>query len=354
MASERTLPSWLARVGLALALGLVAPAVVAQPSASDRETARALMSQGDKAYDAKDYPTALKAYRDAHALMHVPGTGIWVAKAELALGHLVEAREAAIEVTRMPKQAGEPPAFTKARADADELAKSLGARIPSLQVKVEGAPAGAQVTIKLDGGDLPVSVATIPRKVNPGKHAGVASAPGQRDATGEVVVNEGDNATLTLKFGAEPAAATPPSASAPAAPPEAAAPSPAPSSPPPAVASKGGVSPLVPIGFIAGGIGVGAGAVFGVLSLSKTSALKGEPCVKNHTNCHTSQTALDDYNSANTFGWVSNIGVGVGVAGAAVGVIGLVVGGKKAPPTTGSPSVQPFIGLGSAGLAGRF
>lgn len=351
MASERTLPSWLARVGLALALGLAAPSVIAQPSASDRETARALMSQGDKAYDAKDYPTALKAYRDAHALMHVPGTGIWVAKAELALGHLVEAREAAIEVTRMPKPASEPPAFGKARADADELAKSLAARIPSLQVKLDGAPAGAQVTIKLDGTELPVSVATIPRKVNPGKHVGVASAPGQHDATGEVVVNEGDSATLTLKFGAEAAVATPTSAAAP--PPSEAAPSPAPasSSPPPA-ASKGGLSPLVPIGFIAGGIGIGVGAVFGVLSLSKTSGLKSQGCVMNHTNCHTSQAAIDDYNSANTFGWVSNIGFGVGAAGAAVGVIGLVVGTKKSAPNTAH--LQLFATPSRVGLSGSF
>ncbi len=306
----------------------------------------------DKAYDAKDYPTALKAYQNAHTLMHVPGTGIWVAKTELALGHLVEAREAAIEVTRLPKQTNEPPAFAKARVEADELARTLATRIPSLQIKIEGAPAGAKVTVKLDGEELSSSVATIPRKVNPGKHSGVASAPGQRDAAADVIVNEGESATLALKFGVEaapvaaPAGAPPPSAEA--------APIPAASttSSPPAEPSKRGLSPLVPVGFIAGGVGVGVGAVFGILSLSKTSTVKHEACVKAGTVCQ--NNVRNEYNSANTLAWVSDIGFGVGVVGAAVGVIGLVTGGKKAPASTGSPSVTPFIGVGNAGLSGRF
>src|SRR5262249_44553309 len=53
------------------------------PSAADRETARKLLDDGDAAFEKKDYDGALKAYAAAHAIMHVPTTGIEVAKAQV-------------------------------------------------------------------------------------------------------------------------------------------------------------------------------------------------------------------------------------------------------------------------------
>jgi hypothetical protein len=330
----------LRRSALMLALGLSiavsTSSAFAQPSASDKESARALMTQGDKAYDAKDYPSALSAYQGAHALMHVPGTGIWVAKSELALGHLVEAREAAIEVTRMPAPASEPAAFAKARAEADELARSLAARIPSLQIKVEGARVGAKITVKLDGNELSSSVASLPRKVNPGKHVAIASAPGQRDAAAEASVSEGETATLSLRFGAEDASAPAPFA-------------PTVQSTTPDVAKRG-ISPLVPIGFTVGAVGLGVGAVFGIISLGKTSDVKNAPCVTKGIAC--SADVHSQYSSANTTGWVSNIGLVVGAVGIGVGVIGLF-SGRKAPTNTGT-SVEVRVGAGNATLEGTF
>src|SRR5262245_7469910 len=150
MASERRHRfSWALSLAAALAVGQVgAPrAALAQPTAGDRETARSLMAQGDTAYDAKDYAAALKADQAAHALVHLPSTGIWVAKAQVALGMLVEARDMAIEVKGIPKQAGEKQPLVVARKEADQLIDSLATRIPSIQVQVEGARDPAAVEI---------------------------------------------------------------------------------------------------------------------------------------------------------------------------------------------------------------
>src|SRR4051812_35729561 len=79
---------------------LVASGARAQtPSAADKESARALMDTGDEKSDAKDYAAALKAYQAADALVHFPMTGLAVARVQERLGQLLEARDAAIQVT---------------------------------------------------------------------------------------------------------------------------------------------------------------------------------------------------------------------------------------------------------------
>ena len=76
----------------------------AAPTQADRETARTLMDQADAQFEAKSYAEALKLYQAAHDLMGVPTTGLEVAKARAALGQLVEARDMALSVTRIPVQ----------------------------------------------------------------------------------------------------------------------------------------------------------------------------------------------------------------------------------------------------------
>ncbi len=81
----------------------------AQPSASDRETARDLMAEGDKKLAAKDVKGAHAAFEEAHRLMNVPTTGIEVARTAETLGMLVEARDTCLLVTKINKTPGEPP-----------------------------------------------------------------------------------------------------------------------------------------------------------------------------------------------------------------------------------------------------
>ena len=63
-----------------------ADVVQAQPSGTERETARALVGEGDRLFAAKDYANALARYSSAYRLVRAPTVGIEVAKAQAALG----------------------------------------------------------------------------------------------------------------------------------------------------------------------------------------------------------------------------------------------------------------------------
>jgi hypothetical protein len=113
--------------------------------------------------------------------MDVPTTGLDLAKAEEALGHLVEARVTALDVTRLPVRANEPEAFTNARVEAAAFAERLAQRIPALLITVTLCPAAAAdaaVTVTVDGERIPPASLSLPRKSNPGTREIKASAPG--------------------------------------------------------------------------------------------------------------------------------------------------------------------------------
>jgi hypothetical protein len=129
---SRSLPK-LACVALLVASSLVARVSFAEVTAAEKANARELMDRGDDLVEKKQYREALEAYQAADAIMHVPTTGIEVARAQVALGLLVEARETALEVARSPETPGEPAPFAEARDAARQLATALERRIPTLR-----------------------------------------------------------------------------------------------------------------------------------------------------------------------------------------------------------------------------
>jgi len=177
----------------------------AEPSPQEKETARALMDQGDERFEEKGYAAALQAYVGAHAIMRVPTTALEVAKAHEALGNLVEARDALLEAVRYPKSAGEPAAYTTARVDAERHATLLGERIPSVVVKVDGLPQGHDLHVAVDGVALPPAAALLPIRVNPGRHRLVASSDVTHDASKDVELAERQNITVALSLKPRPA-----------------------------------------------------------------------------------------------------------------------------------------------------
>jgi hypothetical protein len=292
-----------------------------EPSSSDRESARALLAEGDKASAAGDHATALKSFEAAHALVNFPSTAMAVARERVALGQLIEAREIALSVNRIPKAAAERDAVVQARKEAEKLAEDLGLRIPSVVVEV-AAPAGTKTVIEIDGATVPEAAATAPRKVNPGPRKIKVTAAGYKDVelTVDVQEKEAKKVPVTL----EPASG---GADVPTAPPEKK--DPAPFTPPivdePTPDEGSGVSPLVPVGFAIGGAGLITGLVGGIVSLTQVSSAKDEHgCTE---TCPASeQTALEaDLDSARTSAWVSNIGLAVGGAGVILGVVGIVI-----------------------------
>ncbi len=342
MAFDRRLAALTLTAGLVLAPALAHAAPPA--SARDKETARALMDEGDKKLAANDNAAALKAYKAAYALIAVPTTGVAVAKAQAALGQLVEARDTALAVTRYPREAKEPAPFRAARTRADELARSLLPRIPSLQITVTGPPAGAVVHVEVDGTALPDDAATLPTKVNPGKHVVVASAEHFSRESKEVMVAEAAQVpvAIALKPVSEPAAAAP-TTPVPGTTTATATTSPTPTPSPPAKSNT-----LAYVGIGVGAVGIAVGSVAGVLSLSKTSSAK-EHC----TGDRCSSEARADLDSSLLLANVSNIGFGVGVVGAAIFVVAILTA-DSAPAAPRAGTLTPTFGLGGSGLRGSF
>lgn len=339
-----------ARVARQLTLGIVLVSALsgltslarAEPSPGDREASRSMMREGERRFEDKDYEGALRAYEGAHAIMNVPTTGYAVAKARAALGKLMEARDAAVLVVRMPKRGDESVPFTNARADAEKLAAELESRIPSLEIRIEGPPS-SEAVVDLDGARVAPALLNLPRKVNPGKHVIQASAPGLGPTRREVTLTEGQTEVVKLVLTASGESAASGTATADRT---------AGAEPATASAQESGhrLSPLVYVGFGAGAAGVVVGSIFGVMHLSKVSSIKDDYC-GGGTACRPGfEAAVDD---ARPSAMIANIGFAVGAVGIGVGIAGLITGGgSAAPQKTGS--IVPTIGIGSVGAVASF
>jgi hypothetical protein len=341
MASRRRLS-----VALVVASLLATTAAYADPTSADRETARTLMQQGRELTAKGDLKEALKRFKGADDIMHVPTTALEVARTLVALGQLVEARDFIAAIRQNAPKSSEPQPFKDARAKADALDASLDGRIPSLVVTVKGVPDGEQATVSVDGTPIPAGVIGLPRTVDPGHHVVVAkvdSKTAQGAGKQEVDLREGEQKpveiALTVTLTPQPTE-PPPTPTAPET---------------PATVTSHSPTVITWVGVGLAGAGVIAGTVTGVLSLSKKSALKNE-CPNDVCGPGNS-----DYSAANTFATVSTIGFIAAGVGAAVAVVTLIVGHQEpaaapaeAPPAESGLVMRPWLGVGAGGFSGTF
>ncbi len=323
-----------------LALSIAAPCFWASAAraqaTSDVDRARALAIEAADALDEKRYAEALEQATRAEELYHAPVHTFTIAAALEGLGRLAEAATTYEKLVAEPLPATAPAAFRDAQAEGQRRLNALLARVPSILVRVADAPPGA--VAKIDGAPFDLAAA-VAKRLDPGEHHVTVTAEGyepfERSVTlpakGGVVVVE-----AALRRPGEPAEPPPPAA--PAAPelPPADAPSRA-----PAIAAFG-----------VGAVGVGVGAVTGILFLGKLGDLE-DRCPNDR--CTTAEQA--DIDSAGLLGNISTIAFGVGAAGLATGVILLLVSspapspGKKAAAVA---SVSTRIAPGWIGLGGSF
>lgn len=344
-----TCTSRLSALGAALAIALAtSTAALGQPTAGDRESARALLEKGDAAMTAGDPRGALKFYEGAHALLNLPATGMAVARAHVALGELVEARDVALSVIKIPQAAGEKAAHVEARKEAETTAADLAARIPSLELELE-ADAG-DVTIEIDGKLVPRAAATVPHKVNPGAHTVKVGSAGKKTFDAKVDVAEGEIKKVPITLVAAEVVRDGPKDPPvkPVVPPADDAPR-----------TSKGVSPLLPIGFSIAGAGLLAGVIAGPISLAQVSDAKKEHGCTNKGCPASEQKALEsDLDAARTTAWVSNVGFIVAGVGAVLGTVGIVLtvgaGSKPAPQTANAPVFAVGVRGTSAVFEGSF
>ncbi len=340
---------------LAAALGISAVAS-AEPSAADKETARGLMTEGRADRDKGDLKGALKAFVGADAIMHVPTTGLEVAKSQAALGLLLEARETAIRVTRIGDRANDPPPFKQARDAASAMSDDLAARIPSLTVTVKNVPDGVTPEVTIDDAPIPAEGLGQPRKLDPGHHVIVAKGGGV-DAKQEIDLAEKDQKQLAVELPAGGAAVvattggtggaattvdTPPGGDE-------------------STSHKSGGSKVLMIGgFGLAGAGVIAGSITGILSMSQTNSIKSSGQCSG-TVCGPKENS--DISSAKSMATISTVSFIVAGGGAVLGIIGLLTGNssgapsatpEKPPADESTSRIEPWLGLGAAGLRGTF
>lgn len=303
--------------GLALALGVALtpsahaqqpapqpPAAPAQPATPTGDAAlveaRRLYDEGRGHFDAGRFTEALASFERAYLLRSNPVVLVPVLECQERLDRVVDA------ISTIERYLRERPTAPD-RARMEQRLQVLRAR-PS-RVRVSSATPGARLV--LDGRDLPQ---TTPASLEmpPGRHRIALSVNGQRSDEREVDALPGGTQEITLGAAAP---ATPDPTPAPTPTPDptptpAVDPTPAPVAvaPPPVPPARRGPSPAVWVAASAGGVGLVMGTVFGLMALSDASAYDQTP-------------TRELYDRGRTNALVSDIGFGVAILSAAVGVI---------------------------------
>ena len=337
----------LARAGAAacLAVLLVTRAAAAAPPSENVATARELYKQGADALDAHDVKTAVTKLKSAWSLVQTPVIGFDLARAYLATGQLVDAREAALAVMRIPVAFDETDRSRRARDEAAKLAEALAKRIPHVTIRIEGKEV-EQATIKLDGIVIPRDALTVARQANPGAHTATIDVEDGRHAEGTVTVAEGESKELVLTVPAP----------APKPPPDVKGDSPKHDvvvAPPPDTRPRERVtyvSPLVWVGAVTTGAGLALGAITGAVALGAASTVSAHCNVltKDGVGVCPPQYA-SDLSTGNTAAALSTVGFIAAGVGAGVLVTGILLSGKRDAPASAA-RVVPMLG-GTMGAA---
>ncbi|WP_437639264.1 hypothetical protein [Sorangium sp. So ce854] len=318
--------------GIALAVLSMAVALPAwaEPTAADRQTARTLLIEGRKKRDAGDVAGARQDFQAAHALMRVPTTGLDLARADAALGRLIEARETAYEVVHLPLGKEEPPAFTHARAAAAAMVEQLDARIPSLVLRVEGAPLDA-IEARVDGQPIPRAALPYPRKLNPGRHEVVVAAAGFRTERREVVLKEAERAPVDVRIALVPGEPAPPE--------------PAGGQPPSGDASPAEPRAPVPLWAWAAG-GVGLAALGGSVAFAVDHAAARDR-VEEDCPGSVCDRRLHDFESMEALRarWNRSLGLSLTLGAVGLAGVGAAVGGILLRPRAGAERAATLVPL---------
>ncbi len=352
-------------VGLVLALALATTSTSARAQTTDDpvvKAARARFNEGVAFFDKGQYENARAAFLQAYALRKHPAVLLNLAQSDLRSGHLLEAakyfRQYLVESTSLS---------TAQRGDAEKGLAEARTKLGRLDVN---APAGAEIDIDGDR----IGTAPLPEAVDvdPGSHT-VKSSSDSRTVT--VAAGQIE----PVKLSAPAVAVTPPADEA--TPAQAPAPVPVaqiPTSGPGLFSAPKNTAPI----WIGLGVGIAAGATAILFEVFKTQANSNADSVASQiTNtAHASgiaatrglclnppsmnfqqacQTLRNDENLADTDTTIANVGLGVGIAGAAFSLGWYLFASKRdaAPAATAaSGTFVPIVGSrwNGLGYAGSF
>lgn len=329
--------------GLLVGLGLflAVDRAHADPTEADRTTARALAAEGYEALERQDYATAEDRLRRADALVHAPTIVVDRARALLGLGRLVEAYESYQLVMRETLPRNAPASWRQAVKEAEAEVSKVEPRLAWLVLKVEG-PSDPRVTI--DGVPVPNASLGVRRPIDPGRHGIRVTADGFVSGGRTISLKEAEQQELTIALDRPPAIQLEESKTAqPAA---------------PTADDKKARSPIpMWTAFGVGAAGFTFGSITGLVALGKHSDLSKQ--CPNDGRCPRGTAAEnaaveDKISSYHTFGTLSGVGFGLGVAGVATGVVLLVTSPKKSEAKRSGFTLVPVVGPDRVGVTGAF
>jgi hypothetical protein len=339
--------SSLLAAAAAAAVALGPAGAAAQPRPEAAAMAEALFQQGRELFKGGKYAEACPKLAESQRLDPKLGTLLNLALCHEKQGKTASAWAEYLSAANIAHRDGQKEREGFAREQLASVEKMLA----KVTLKVSAPEPGLTVTLD----DQPMSGAALgtPLPIDPGKHRITAGASGKKTWSSEIDVPAQGGEVLVSIPALEVAEVPPPSPPPPAAtvviPPPTAPVAPPPIVPPPAPAT-GNTSPvLMGVGFGVGGAGVVVGAITGIITLVNAGTIRGK-CGSDNKCTPDQQSAID---SANTLANVSNASFGIGLAGVVVGVVGVVLRPSAPAPRTGV-RITPFVGPGTAGLAGSF
>ena len=203
------------------------------------------------------------------------------------------------------------------------------------------------VSVTIDGQPFADKLDGKPLRVDPGSHSFVFVASGQPPVTRSFVIKEGEQGRREQIIVGSPTVVAPAPGATP--PPQ----SPLPSTPP--EAPSGGLGTQQIAGIAVGGagvVGLGVGAVFGLLASSAWSNAKSA-CGGDISHCTNVSAANSDKSTTNTDGTISTVGFIAGGVLAAGGAVLFFTGHRAEAEPTASVAIAPAFGPGQGGIVVR-
>ncbi len=291
-----------------------------------REQAQQRFARGKELMAKQDYAGALTEFRASHEIVASPNTRLEISRCLRGMGKLVaayvelgrtsvEAKELLVQDNRYQK------AYDAASAERADMAPKLG----FVTLNVQNATDATTVTV--GGEEIRRAAWGEPAPVAPGATDVVVSTPGHAPAKRTVTLVAGQKATVTIDaMAGEPSPAPPPP------PPE-----PAP------VETSSGRASLRPWAYVAGGIGAAGLVTFGIFAVMAKSTYDDLNSACNGGPCPSSKNG--EISSGKTQQVVANVGLGVGIAGVAIGATLFVLSMPKSTPDSGAALVVTPTGL---------